>query len=96
LWVVEGSSWLFYLDTRVIYDRDTGWVVSYTEMSAMGDEEGGHHGVQVWADDKDLWERSSQNKPSQSVSQPVLGSTCLALIVLATVINPVISFQIIS
>jgi hypothetical protein len=52
---------LFYSDTRLIYDRDTGWVVSYT---AMGDEEGGHYGVQVWADDKDLWERSSQNKPS--------------------------------
>jgi hypothetical protein len=30
-----------------------------------GNEEGGRHGVQVWADDKDHWDRSSQNKPSQ-------------------------------
>jgi hypothetical protein len=39
MWVVEGSSGVFYSDTWVVYDRDTYWVVAYTEMSGMGEKE---------------------------------------------------------
>ena len=39
LWVIEGNSRVFYSDTWEVYDRDTVWVVAYTEMSDKGEKE---------------------------------------------------------